>query len=120
MPLKWMHLHAHCSRVLDINVSQINLCQVLSSATLKVRLGSCLSLLLKWTTLTTTKINAHFKTFIAFLWEGLILEWKHTLLAPPLPLMSVNHSQIYATHSHCWHLLCTLSTNDKLCIQVKA
>ena len=34
------------------NVSQINLCQLLFKATLKVRLDSCLSLLLEWTTST--------------------------------------------------------------------
>ena len=33
------------------NVSQNNLCQLLFKATLKVRLDSCLSLLLEWTTL---------------------------------------------------------------------
>ena len=37
------------------NVSQINLAQLLSRATLKARIGSNLSLLLKWTTLTTPK-----------------------------------------------------------------
>ena len=37
--------------VLTTNVSQINLCQLLFKATLKLRLDSCLSLLLEWTTL---------------------------------------------------------------------
>ena len=41
--------------VLTTNVSQINLCQLLFRATLKVRLDSCLSLLLEWTTLTAPK-----------------------------------------------------------------
>ena len=35
--------------VLTTNVSQISLCQLLSRATHKVRLDSCLSLLLEWT-----------------------------------------------------------------------
>ena len=43
---------ATCSTVLTTNVSQINLCQLLFRGTLKVRLDSCLSLLLEWTTLT--------------------------------------------------------------------
>ena len=38
-----------------INVSQINLRQLLLRATLKVRPGSCLSLLLEWTILTASK-----------------------------------------------------------------
>ena len=37
--------------VLTTNVSQTNLCQLLFRTTLKVRLDSCLSLLLEWTTL---------------------------------------------------------------------
>ena len=41
--------------VLTTNVSQISLCQLLFRATLKVRLDSCLSLLLEWTTLTAPK-----------------------------------------------------------------
>ena len=64
-------------RVLTTSVFQSNLGQ---GATLKVRLGSCLSLPLKWTaSLDCTKINAHFQIC---LWEGLIHEWKHALLAP--------------------------------------
>ena len=39
------------------NVSQINLCQLLLRATLKVRPGSCLSLLLEWTILTASKFQ---------------------------------------------------------------
>ena len=30
----------------------------------------------------------------------LIHEWKHAWLAPPLPLMSVNNSQLCSTHNH--------------------
>ena len=47
---RWTHLHTVGS-VLTTNVSQINLCQLLFRPTLKLRLDSCLSLLLKWTTL---------------------------------------------------------------------
>ena len=42
--------------VLSTNVSQINLCQLLFRATLKVRLDSCLSLFLELTTLTAHDI----------------------------------------------------------------
>ena len=41
--------------VLTTNVSQTSLCQLLFRATIKVRLDSCLSLLLEWTTLTAPK-----------------------------------------------------------------
>ena len=47
--------------VLDTNVFQINLGELLFRATLKVRLGSCLSSALKMDKLDCTKINAHFK-----------------------------------------------------------
>ena len=68
-----------------------------------------------------TKINAHFKKFTACLWKGLIHEWYHTLLAPPLPLILVNNSQLCSTHSHGWHpSLQHCSTNGKLRILVKA
>ena len=42
--------------VLNTNVFQINLGKLLFRATLKVRLGSCLSLLSKWTTWTAPKL----------------------------------------------------------------
>ena len=45
-----------------------------------------------------TKMNAHFKIFTACLREGLIHEWKRALLAPPLPLMSLNNSWFCSTH----------------------
>ena len=41
--------------VLTTNVSQTNLCWLLFTPTLKLRLESCLSLLLEWTTLTAPK-----------------------------------------------------------------
>ena len=58
----------------------------------------------------------------ACLREGLIHEWKQVLLAPPLPLMSLNNSQLYSTHNHSSQLSCLLqrSTNDILHILVKA
>ena len=67
-----MHLHI---------VFQLNLGKLLFRATLKVRLASCLSTALKMDNLDCTKINAHFKKFTACIWEGLIHECKHTLLA---------------------------------------
>ena len=51
-----------------------------------------------------TKMNAHFTTC---LWEGLIHTWKQALLAPPLPLMSVNNSRLCSTHNHYSAFLCT-------------
>ena len=33
-------------------------------------------------------------------WEGLIHEWKQALLAPPLPLILLNNSQLCSTHNH--------------------
>ena len=69
---------------------------LLFRATLKVRLDSCLSLLLEWTTL----IAPNFKKFTSCLREGLIHEWKQALLAPPLPLMSLNNSRLCSTHNH--------------------
>ena len=47
-----------------------------------------------------TKMNAHIEKFTAYLWEGLIHEWKQALLVPPLPLMLLNNSQLYSTHNH--------------------
>ena len=68
-----------------------------------------------------TKINAHFEKFTACLREGLIHEWKQALLAPPLPLMSLNNSRLCSTHSHrSAPCLSDCSTNDKLRILVKA
>ena len=81
----------------------LKLCQHFFRATLRVRLDSCLSLLLKWMT-DCTKSNAH---FTVCLWEGLIHEWKHTLLAPSLPFMSVNTSQFYSTHNEGSAGMCT-------------
>ena len=53
--------------------------------------------------------------------QGLIHEWKQALLAPPLPLMSLNNSRLCSTHNHS-SASCPLqrSTNDILCILVKA
>ena len=84
--------------VLTTNVSQISLCQLLFRATLKVRLDSCLSLLLRMDNFDCTKMNAHFKKFTACLREGLIHKWKQALLAPPLPIMLLNNSRLCSTH----------------------
>ena len=67
-----------------------------------------------------TKMNAHFKKFTACLREGLIHEWKQTLLAPPLPLMSLNNSRL-CSHTTTVQLpwVPERSTNDKLRILVK-
>ena len=61
-------------RVLNTNVFQISLGKLLLRATLKVRLGSCLSTALKMDNFVSTKIDAHFKKFTACLQEGLIHE----------------------------------------------
>ena len=49
------------ARVLNTDGFQINLGKLLFRATLKVRLGSCLSTALKMDNFDCTKINAHFK-----------------------------------------------------------
>ena len=121
--------------VLTTNVSQINLCQLLFRATLKVLTTNvsqinhqCISnqsvpafvqsysesqaRLMFVTTLgmdnfDCTKMNAHFKKFTACLREGLIHEWKQALLAPPLPLMSLNNSRFCSTRNSSGAFLCT-------------
>ena len=47
-----------------------------------------------------TKMNTHFDKFTACLQEGLIHEWNQALLAPTLPLVSLNNSWLCSTHSH--------------------
>ena len=109
--------------VLTTNVSQINLCQLLFRPTLKLRLDSCLSQLLKWTTLTAPlKMNARsVQKLTVCLREGLIHEWKQALLAPPLPLMSLNNLRLCSTHNHRTVPLAWLyRTSGKLRILVKA
>ena len=66
-----------------------------------------------------TKMNAPFQKFTACLREGLIHKWKQALLAPPLPLMSLNNSRLCSTHKHSSTSSST-STNDILQILVKA
>ena len=73
-------------RVLTTNVSQIILCQLLFRATMIVRLGSCLSLLLEY--LTAQKL-IQIPRNLQLSWEGLIHERKRALLVPPLSLMLV-------------------------------
>ena len=46
-----------------------------------------------------TKMDARFQKFIACLREELIHKWKQALLAPPLPLMLLNNSQLCSTHN---------------------
>ena len=72
LPLNGLVYILTVGRVLNTNVFQLNLGELLFRATLKVRLGSCLSTALKMDNLDCTKINAHFKTFTACLQEGLI------------------------------------------------
>ena len=68
-----------------------------------------------------TKMNARFQKFTACLRERLIHEWKQALLAPPLPLMSLNNSRLCSTHSHRTAPLAWLyRTSGKLRILVKA
>ena len=45
-----------------------------------------------------TKMNAD---FTACPWEGLIHEWTHIMLAPPLPLTPVSNSRFCFTHGAC-------------------
>ena len=67
-------------------------------------------------------MNAHFKKFTACLQEGLIHEWKQALLAPPLPLTSLNNSRFCSTHNHCSAFLSTAAyyTNDILRILISS
>ena len=61
------------------------------------------------------KMNAHFKKFTACLQEGPIHEWKQALLAPPLPLISLNNSRLCSTHKHLSAFFSTYrSTNNIL------
>ena len=85
-------------RVLNIIVFQINLGLLLFRATLKLRLGSCLSDCSQNGQLGLNKIDAHLEKFTACLREGLI----HTQVTVEMPFLQ-----------HC-------STNGKLCILVKA
>ena len=65
--------------VLTTNVSQISLCQLLFKATLKVRLDSCLSLLLEWTTLTAQGRSKLFQGGVAKVHVDLVSRgvWGH-------------------------------------------
>ena len=69
-----------------------------------------------------TKMNAYFKKFTACLRDGLIHECKQALLAPPLPLMSLNNSRLCSTRMNTVQLSCQWqrSTNGILRILVKA
>ena len=89
--------------VLTTNVFQTNLCQLLFRATLKVRLDSCLSLLLEWTTLTAPKWMHISKKIPSLFTERLIHEWKQS---PPLPLQLLNNSRLFHTQPHFSFLYC--------------
>ena len=67
-----------------------------------------------------TKMNAHFEKFTACLREGFIHEWKQALLAPPLPLILLNNSRLYSTHTLQLPSLPRRTTDDILRILVKA
>ena len=75
-------------RVLITNVFQINSSQLLSRVKLHAHIYHC-----SWNGQLWLPKSLH-------KWVGLIHEWKHTLLAPPLPLMPVNNSLFCSTHNH--------------------
>ena len=101
-------------RVLHTNVFQINLGKLLFRATLRVRLGSCLSTAVKMDNLDCTKINAHFKNSQLVSGRGSFTSASiHCLLAPPLPLMSVNNSQP-VPHTATVEISCLQHTKGKV------
>ena len=107
--------------VLTTNVSQINLCQLLFRPTLKLGLDLSFVTTLEMDNFDCTKMNARFQKFTACQREGLIHKWKQALLAPPLPLLSLNNSRLCSTHSHRRAPLAWLyRTSGKLRILVKA
>ena len=106
---------------LTTNVSQINLCQPFVQTYSQTRARLMFVTTLEMDNFDCTKMNARFQKFTACLREGLIHEWKQALLAPPLPLMSLNNSQLCSTHSHRTAPLAWLyRTSGKSRILVKA
>ena len=103
-------------RVLNTNVFQINLGKVLLRATLKVRLGSCLSLLSKWTTWTAPKL-IHISQLVYGRGSFTFVAYITSPTSPPYvgkQLTALFYIQPLLTClQHC-------STNGKLCILVKA
>ena len=107
--------------ILTTNVSQINLCQLFVQTYSQTRARLMFVTTLEMDNFDCTKMNARFQKFTACLRDGLIHEWKQALLAPPLPLMSLNNSRLCSTHSHRTAPLAWLNrTSGKLRILVKA
>ena len=93
------------------------------TATLRVRLGSCLSTALKMDNLDCTKINAHFKKFTACLREGAhsrLLVHIASPTSPPYVGTHATHSSVPHTATVEMPCLRQCSTNGKLRILVKA
>ena len=59
-----------------------------------------------------TKMNAYFQKLTACLWEVLIHECKHALLAPPFLLMSVNNSWLCSSYNQLFCVLMQCSTTE--------
>ena len=94
-------------RVLTTNLSQFNVCKLcLSHFQSQDRLMFVTTVGID--NFDCTKMNAGFQKFTTCLCEGLIHKRKQALLAPPLPLMSVNNSWLCSTYKHCLALLCTV------------
>ena len=98
-------------RVLNTNLFQINPGKLLLRATLKVRLGSCLSTALEMDNLDCTKINAHFKK--SFMSASIHCQ-------PHLSCRKTTHSSVSYTATVEMSCLQHCSTNGKLPILVKA
>ena len=85
-------------RVLTTNLSQINLCQLLFRATLKVRLGLCLSLHLEWTILTAPN-ECTFQKIHSFSVGGAHSQVEASITSPTYPsyvakqLMALFHTR---------------------------
>ena len=109
--------------VLATNVSQTNLCQLLFRATLKVRLDSCLSLLLEWTTLTAPKWM-HISKKLHSLSTGGAHSWVEASITSPTspPYVAKQLMVLFPTQLLSVQLSCQRqrSTNDILRILVKA
>ena len=97
------------------NAFQINLCQLLFKATLKV---SMFLTTLGMDNFDCTKMNAVFKKFKACLREGLIHEWKQALLAPYVTkqVTALFHTQRWTSNLSRYSLMawCTYPMNETL------
>ena len=103
--------------VLNTNVFQINLGKLLFRATLKVRLGSCLSLLSKWTTWTAPKLMHN---------HSLSMGGAHSRVEACIASPHLSPLCQYTTHSSVPHTATVdiswvqhCSTNGELCSLVK-